>query len=62
MEEIVKLYLQQNKNAIAVYSGSKRYGYMLNGEYIFPHKTSLISQLNENAEFLLLLRLSKDEK
>jgi hypothetical protein len=60
---VVNLYLNFNQRATAIYSGSRRSGYFLNGENsgIFPDKTSLISQLNERPEFIAVFRLSESE-
>jgi hypothetical protein len=46
--KIVSIYQGHRKRAAAVYSGSRRNGYYMNGvsEGIFPDKTSLLSQLN----------------
>lgn len=47
--KVTALYLKFNKNATAIYSGSRRNGYYLNKDTktVFPDKTSLICQLNE---------------
>lgn len=45
-------------SSVAVYSGSRREGFIMSGgcKGILPHKQCLISQLNERPDLLFVLR------
>ena len=57
---IIEIVLKINPSSFAFSSGSKREGYFMESESkgLFFDKTSLVSQLNERPDFLLVMRIS----
>jgi hypothetical protein len=64
LQDVIKRYLSTHQAAVAVYSGRRREGYHLGNDSgsVFPDKKSLMSQLNERPECLLVIRLSCQQK